>query len=136
MGKNFLCFAVLLFCPISFYGQETDIMLPKPEKDSIYTKPTILPEYKEGGLKGFYEYIYKLYRVPKAFRGRDRMMVVFVVDVDGKLTDIKVIKDIGAGTATEIIKVLKGSPKWKPGYNAEGKPVKTFFSLPIIISKD
>lgn len=136
MKKAFFCFTVLLFCSVHFYGQGVEIIIPKPEKDSIYTMPAILPEYKEGGLKGFYEYIYKLYRVPIAYRGRGTMMVQFVVDIDGKLTDIKVVKDLGFGTAKEIIKVLKGSPKWEPGYNAEGKPVKTFYSLPIAISKD
>ena len=134
--KNFF-YLIFLLCSISFYGQGIEIIIPKPEKDSIYTMPAIQPKYKEGGTKGFYEYINKLYRVPTAFKGRSGTLIVrFVVDVDGQLTDIEVVKDLGFRTADEIIKVLKGSPKWEPGYNTDGKPIKVLYHLPVKINKD
>ena len=56
------------------------------------------------------------------------MYVTFVVEKDGSLTDIKVIRDIGYGTGKEAIRVLKKCPKWTPG-EQNGKKVRcTLFS--------
>ncbi|HTG67178.1 MAG TPA: energy transducer TonB, partial [Flavobacterium sp.] len=58
--------------------------------------------------------------------------VSFVVEKDGSLTDIKVLRDIGYGTGKEAIRVLQKSPKWNPGIQ-NGKPVRVQYSLPITI---
>jgi len=58
--------------------------------------------------------------------------ISFVVDIDGSIMDIKVIKDIGFGTGKEAIRVLKLCPKWTPGVQ-DGKPVRCEFTLPISI---
>lgn len=54
-------------------------------------------------------------------------------DVNGSLTDIKVLKHLGHGTGEEAIRVLKLSPKWTPGIK-NGIPVKCFYTLPINVS--
>ena len=56
--------------------------------------------------------------------------VQFVVDKDGTLTDIKVAKGIGAGLDEEAIRVLKQSPKWKPG-KQRGRAVRQSMIIPI-----
>lgn len=56
--------------------------------------------------------------------------VQFVVDKDGALTDIKVAKGIGAGLDEEAIRVLKQSPKWKPG-KQRGRAVRQSMIIPI-----
>ena len=58
--------------------------------------------------------------------------VTFVVEKDGSLTDIKVVRDIGFGTGKEAIRVLKSCPKWNPG-EQNGKKVRVLYSLPITI---
>jgi len=54
----------------------------------------------------------------------------FVVDKDGGITDIHILKDIGAGCGKEALRVLKSMPKWTPG-EANGQPVKVRYTLPI-----
>ncbi len=56
--------------------------------------------------------------------------VTFVVEKDGSLTDIKVLRDIGSGCGEEAIRVVKMMPKWKPA-KQRGKPVRQQFNLPI-----
>jgi protein TonB len=62
-----------------------------------------------------------------------KIMVSFIVETDGSLSNIKVLKDIGYGSGAEAIRVLKKSPKWMPG-KQNGKPVRVEYTMPISIS--
>ncbi len=59
-----------------------------------------------------------------------RVFVTFVVDVDGSITNIKVLRDIGGGCGAEAVRVVKLMPKWIPG-KQRGKPVRVQYNLPI-----
>lgn len=89
------------------------------------------PEFP-GGMIKFYEFIRENYRVPKEQGLRGKVLVSFVVDMDGTLIDIKYQRDIGFGTGNEAIRVMKICPKWIPGEH-QGKNVKVSYSIPINI---
>lgn len=91
----------------------------------------VKPEFP-GGLQKFYKYVANEYRVPEEEGIKGKVFVTFVVEKDGSLTDIKVIRDVGYGTGKEAIRVLKNSPKWVPG-EQNGKKVRVLYSLPISI---
>ena len=58
--------------------------------------------------------------------------VSFIIETNGEISNIKVLRDIGYGTGEEAVRVLKLSPKWTPGvYN--GRNVKQYYTLPISI---
>lgn len=59
-----------------------------------------------------------------------KVFVTFVVEVDGSITDVKVLRGIGAGCDEEAIRVVKSMPKWIPG-KQRGVPVRVQFNLPI-----
>ena len=59
-----------------------------------------------------------------------RVIVKFVVNEDGSLTDFHVLRGIGGGCDEEAVRVLKKMPRWKPGIQ-NGKPVKVYFTQPI-----
>lgn len=82
------------------------------------------------GLTKFYQFIAQNYRTPDVEGLKGKVIVSFVVDTDGTLTDFKVIKDLGYGTGMEAIRVLKMSPKWSPG-TQNGVPIRCQYSLPI-----
>ncbi|OOG68835.1 energy transducer TonB [Flavobacterium sp. A45] len=92
-----------------------------------------MPEFP-GGIKKFYTY------VGNNFDSSDletenaiRVSVSFVIEKDGSMTDIKVLKDPGYGLGAEAIRVLKSlKTKWSPGM-FEGKAVRTSYNLPITI---
>jgi protein TonB len=54
----------------------------------------------------------------------------FVVEKDGSITGVRVLRGIGGGCDEEAIRVVKAMPKWKPG-KQRGKPVRVQFSMPI-----
>jgi protein TonB len=84
-----------------------------------------------GGIAKFYQYVARNFRFEEAGVS-GRIIVTFVVEKDGSLTDIKVVRDIGHGAGDEAIRVLKRSPKWTPGVQ-NGKNVRVLYSLPISI---
>lgn len=85
-----------------------------------------------GGIQKFYKFVGNNYRTPDEEGLKGKVYVTFVVEKDGSLTDIKVIRDIGYGTGTEAVRVLKKCPKWNPG-EQNGKKVRVQYSLPITI---
>jgi protein TonB len=103
------------------------------EDNGIYNTAGIQvqPDFP-GGMDKFYKFIAKNYNTPDEEGLKGKVFVTFVVEKDGSLTDIKVIRDIGYGTGKEAIRVLKSSPKWNPG-EQNGKKVRVQYSLPINI---
>ncbi|HLO74102.1 MAG TPA: M56 family metallopeptidase [Flavobacterium sp.] len=93
----------------------------------VTEKPTYI-----GGMQAFYKYVAKNFIVPTEAKIDGNIIVSFVVEKDGSLNEINVLKDIGYGTGEEAIRVLTGSPKWNPG-TKEGKPVRVLYTLPISI---
>lgn len=56
--------------------------------------------------------------------------VEFVVEKDGSITDVRVLRSIGGGCDEEAIRVIKKMPKWKPGYQFN-KTVRVRYTLPV-----
>lgn len=91
-----------------------------PEEENVDEIFTIVEESASfpGGISAFYAYLKKTMKYPRQAQRmgiEGRVFVEFVVERDGTLTDIHVIKGIGAGCDEEAVRVLKNSPKWKPG---------------------
>ena len=103
------------------------------DDNNIYSNAGIQvsPEFP-GGLPKFYKFVSNNYRTPEEDGLAGKVYVSFVVEKDGSLTDIKVVRDIGFGTGKEAIRVLKSCPKWTPG-EQNGKKVRVLYSLPITI---
>ena len=87
------------------------------------------PEFP-GGMEAFYKFVTNEYKIPEGFKGKDKLILTFVVKTDGNLEGIKVIKDLGFGTGEEAVRMMKKSPKWNPGLQ-HGKPVRVQYHLPI-----
>ncbi len=56
--------------------------------------------------------------------------VTFVVERNGSVTDVKLLRGIGGGCDEEALRVVKNMPKWEPG-KQRGKPVRVQFNMPI-----
>lgn len=60
-----------------------------------------------------------------------RVIIKFVVNEDGKISDCQLMRGIGGGCDEEALKVVAGLPAWAPGVQ-DGKNVKVYFTLPIV----
>jgi len=56
--------------------------------------------------------------------------VTFVVETNGSVTDVRVLRGIGGGCDEEAIRVIQSMPQWVPG-KQRGKPVRVQFNMPI-----
>ncbi len=59
-----------------------------------------------------------------------RVIVRFVINEDGSISDGKIVKGIGYGCDEEALRVIKAMPKWRPG-KQNGQRVKVYFTQPI-----
>jgi protein TonB len=91
----------------------------------------VKPEFP-GGIAKFYNFVKNTYSPPDEPGLKGRVTVSFVVEKDGTLTDIKVLKDIGFGTGKEAERVLRKSPRWTPA-EQNGKKVRCSYVIPITI---
>ncbi|MBE5319657.1 TonB family protein [Pedobacter sp. MR2016-19] len=90
------------------------------------------PEFP-GGIAKFYGYLGKAIKYPPMAQENNvqgKVFLSFVVEKDGKLTDITVTRGLGSGTDEEAIRVLKASPRWNPGIQ-NGKPVRVKYNINV-----
>jgi protein TonB len=112
-----------------------EVIDEEPEEEEIEQVFLIVEDQPEptGGMGGFYEYLGKNIRYPEQARRmgvEGRVFVEFVVDKTGNLTEVRVVKGIGAGCDEEAVRVVKNSPNWKPG-KQRGRPVKVKMTVPV-----
>ncbi|MEJ7558032.1 MAG: TonB family protein [Pedobacter sp.] len=91
-----------------------------------------LPEF-EGGMKAWYKFIQRNLRYPAAAIDQEKqgkVFISFVIERDGSISDVKVMKGVGYGMDEEASRVIKKSPKWTPG-RQNGKSVRVRFNMPI-----
>ena len=100
--------------------------------DEIFSIVENEPEYP-GGDEALYKFISKNIVYPKSAREKGiqgTVLVEFVVEKDGKLSNIKVIRSADPALDAEAVRVISKMPKWKPG-TQRGKKVRSTFRLPI-----
>ena len=127
--------ALLLISCFAINAQTNTATSAKPEnaaETALSGPPDKVPEFP-GGISAFMKYIMSNYQMPDVDGLIGRVVVTFVIETDGSVTDVKVIKDLGHGTAEEAIRVLLNSPKWIPG-EQNGQKVRVNYSLPIAIN--
>ena len=103
------------------------------EDNTVYNTAGIevKPDFP-GGMGEFNKFVARNYQAPEEEGLKGKVYVTFVVEKDGSLTDIKILRDIGYGTGKEAVRVLNKCPRWTPG-EQNGKKVRCTFSLPISI---
>ena len=92
-----------------------------------------LPEYP-GGMVEFVKWLTATLKYPDdALRRRmqGKVMISFIVEKDGTLTGLKVIKSAGKIFDDEALRVARLMPQWKPG-KADGKPCRSMIAIPIV----
>lgn len=101
-----------------------------PQEDLIFVEEEAHPKK---GMDEFYKHVRQNLAYPDSAKKagvKGRVFVQFVVETDGSLSEVKVIRGIGRGCDEEAIRLIKTSPPWQPA-RYQGKAVATEVSLPI-----
>ena len=100
--------------------------------DSVYEHVEQMPEFP-GGQYAFLNFIAKNLRYPTvAYTNKiqGKTVVSFVVEPDGSIDNVEVFKSSTNVLDEEAVRVVKKSPKWKPGM-IDGKPVRVKYCVPV-----
>ena len=92
-----------------------------------------MPSYP-GGERALLEYVAKNIKYPQIAREtgiQGRVFVGFVVEPDGSVSNVKILRGIGGGCDEEAMRVIKSLPKWKPG-KQRGKAVRVSYQIPVV----
>lgn len=104
----------------------------KTDRKEVYTAVEVLAE-PPGGMSGLMQYLNQNVRYPEeAFLANEqgRVIVKFIVEADGSISDAQVINSISPSLDQEALRVVKTMPKWTPA-KVNGKAVASWFHLPI-----
>ena len=102
------------------------------QEQEIFQIVEEMPAYP-GGEQKLMEFIAKGIKYPQIAREtgiQGRVFVGFVIEPDGSVSNVKVLRGIGGGCDEEAMRVVKGMPKWKPG-KQRGKAVRVSYMLPV-----
>jgi protein TonB len=105
----------------------------KTSNDKVFEKVEDMPEFP-GGEQAMMDFVSKNVVYPKEAQEKGisgRVFVSFIVEKDGSVNEVKVMRGIGGGCDEESVRVIKAMPKWKPG-KMKGKPVRVSYMMPIV----
>ena len=108
---------------------------PKEDENrpGVYVIVEQMPEFP-GGDKGFHQYIADNIKYPAEAKemGISGMVYVnFIVEPDGSVSDIRVLRGIGGGCDEEAVRVVESMPKFKPGIQ-DGEAVRVSYTVPVL----
>lgn len=140
--KNLYLVSAFLLATTVCFAQPTVRELSPSEADSIKKSKSVFPRVEEqlpeypGGSSAFGNYISRNLKYPDVARmiGIDgRLIMTFIIERDGKISNVTPLNCIGAGCEAEAVRVLQESKAWRPGVQ-DGRPVRVQFSVPISFS--
>ncbi len=105
---------------------------PKEEETKVFDVVEQMPEFP-GGQGALFEYLSKNIKYPVVAEEngiQGRVIVTFVVERDGSITDVKVVKSVDPSLDKEAQRVVRTMPKWIPG-KQNGSAVRVKFTVPV-----
>ena len=114
-----------------------NVAVPGSQEKPIYTIVEVMPQYT-GGDEARIKYLSESIKYPadalkKGIEGT--VYVSFIVEADGSVTNVNILRGIGGGCDEEALRVVKEMPKWIPGMH-KGKPARVQFNLPLKFTYD
>jgi periplasmic protein TonB len=109
-----------------------EVEIEKPKEEEIFTSVEQNPEFPGGNIEAL-KYIAKNIKYPSAAQRANvsgKVFIKFVVERDGAIGDVQILKGIGFGCDEEAQRVIKSMPKWTPG-KQNGRNVRVWFTLPV-----
>ena len=130
MKKLILMSFMVVCCLMTANAQKTVV---SQTNQKVYDEVEQMPEYP-GGMPAMIEFLQTNINYPEDAvkqKVEGRVMVQFVVETDGSISDVHVAKQVFPSLDAEAIRVVQTMPKWLPG-REKGKVVRVKYNLPIV----
>ena len=102
------------------------------DKSKVYDVVEEMPQYP-GGPSALFEYLSQNIKYPSVAEEngvQGRVLVTFVVERDGTITDVRVVKSVDPSLDKEAQRVVNSMPRWIPG-KQNGSPVRVKYTVPV-----
>lgn len=121
------------------FGADLEIAIAAPQEEEIVEEEIFvvaeeMPSFMGGDLTTFRNWVQERVKYPAIAQElgiSGQVILQFVVEKDGSLTNIQVLRSPDSSLSDEAIRVLKTSPKWKPAMQ-RNKPVRLKYTLPVV----
>ena len=133
--KRLIMMSLMAICCLTTVLAQKTVVSQKDQKEDPFNVVEDMPAFP-GGMEAMIQFISSNIKYPadaKKQKVDGRVLVNFVVEKDGSITEVKVIKPTFPSLDAEAIRVVKAMPKWKPGYQ-RGQAVRVQFTMPINFS--
>jgi hypothetical protein len=125
--KKYLIIFLFSFCPLLVFSQEI------LNEENVYALSQLDSNPKFEVDKSIFKYVHLNYKRPEeTINLRGNVIVKFIIEKDGSLSNFIIVKDLSFGTGEELIRVLKQTGKWNPGVKDKA-PVRTSFTFSYIL---
>ena len=105
---------------------------PEPEEEEVFLVVETQPEFP-GGMAALLEFLRTNIKYPTICRENNiqgRVLVSFVVNKDGSISDLEVVKSVNPALDKEALRVMSKMPNWKPA-TQRGKTVRVKYTVPV-----
>ena len=133
--KRLIFMSLMATCCLTTVLAQKTVVSQKDQKEDPFNVVEDMPEFPDG-IEAMIKFISNNIQYPadaKKQKVDGRVLVNFVVEKDGSITEVKVIKPTFPSLDAEAVRVVKAMPKWKPGYQ-KGQAVRVQFTMPINFS--
>ena len=133
--KRLIMMSLMATCCLTTVLAQKTVVSQKDQKEEPFNVVEDMPAFP-GGMEAMMEFLIENVKYPadaKKQKVDGRVLVNFVVEKDGSITEVKVIKPTFPSLDAEAVRVVKAMPKWKPGYQ-KGQAVRVQFTMPINFS--
>ena len=133
--KRLIFMSLMATCCLTTVLAQQTVVSQKDQKEEPFDVVEDMPAFP-GGMEAMIQFISNNIQYPADAQKQKvdgRVLVNFVVEKDGSITEVKVIKPTFPSLDAEAVRVVKAMPKWKPGYQ-KGQAVRVQFTMPINFS--
>ena len=128
--KKLLLMSLMAMLGLTTVNAQKTVVAQKNQQ--VFDVVEQMPEYP-GGMQALFEYLGQNLKYPgdaKEQKVEGRVIAIFVVETDGSISNVEVVRPVFPSLDAEAVRVLSGMPKWKPGMQS-GKVVRVKYTVPI-----
>ena len=112
--------------------EERYVQKQNPDSNHVYDVIEEMPQYP-GGPSGLFQFLSQNIKYPVVAEEngvQGRVIVTFIVEKDGSISNVTIVKSVDPSLDKEAIRVIKSMPKWIPG-KQKGAPVRVKYTVPV-----
>ena len=128
--KKFLIMALMALFGLTTVSAQKTVVAKKNQQ--VFDVVEKMPEYP-GGQAALFEYLSTNVKYPadaEKQKIEGRVLVTFIVNTDGSITDIELVRKAFPSLDAEAVRVISGMPKWIPG-EQKGQKVRVKYTVPL-----